>query len=233
MVRNIRKGRISPQFHVIFDDNFETVRTEEGIEPLVWEELLTTNSFRSNIEDNDDLPTLDKEWFDAEELRERVMKDRCEMEKRGSITNYPRNSEIAISDKTIVDNGMISNVESGMNKDSPVVGNNEIQPVRRSNRARKSPDRLEYKQLGGGTVNALMIRMVRNIKKFVNSYSYLMSLLMDGDTGLMEDLPFDSLSRGLMMMNGYKSTIYDPDTPNYSQEMSGKYSEEYKKEMKE
>ena len=48
---------------------------------------------------------------------------------------------------------------------------------------------------------------------------------MDGDTGLMEDLPFDSLSRGLMMMNGYKSTIYDPDTPNYSQEMFGKYSE--------
>ena len=60
-----------------------------------------------------------------------------------------------------------------------------------------------------------------------------MALLMDGDTGLMEDLPFDSLSRGLMMMNGYKSTIYDPDTPNYSQAMSGKYSEEYKKEMKE
>ena len=63
LVRNIRTVRISPQFHVIFDDNFETVRTEEGIEPLVWEELLTTNSFRSNIEDNDDLTTLDKEWF--------------------------------------------------------------------------------------------------------------------------------------------------------------------------
>lgn len=39
---------------------------------------------------------------------------------------------------------------------------------------------------------------------------------MDGYTGLMEGLHFDSLSQGLMIMNGLMSSIYDTDTPKYS-----------------
>ena len=125
---------------------------------------MTTNSFRSNIEDTDDLTTLDKEYFDEEKLREIFMKDRCEMEKRRSIKNYPRNLDIEISDKTIGENGLIIILENFMNKDSPVVRNNELQYVRRSNRERKSPYSLDYKHLGGGKINSLMIRIIRNLK---------------------------------------------------------------------
>ena len=36
LVRNLKTGKIRPQFHLVFDDYFETVHTGEDQEPPVW-----------------------------------------------------------------------------------------------------------------------------------------------------------------------------------------------------
>ena len=63
LVRNLQTGRISPQFHVIFDDNFETVYSDYEDQPLLWQELLTTGTFKSDY-DLDQVPSLENEWLD-------------------------------------------------------------------------------------------------------------------------------------------------------------------------
>ena len=76
LVRNLRTGRISPQFHVIFDDEFETVSSDTDMQPLVWEDLLTTNSFRSDLDNSEPVPRIIREWIDPEEIQERVNNSR-------------------------------------------------------------------------------------------------------------------------------------------------------------
>jgi hypothetical protein len=40
LVRNLQTGSITPQFHLVFDDFFETVFSEGEQEPDVWPELV-------------------------------------------------------------------------------------------------------------------------------------------------------------------------------------------------
>ena len=68
LVRNLQTGRISPQYHVVFDDNFETVYTDYESQPLLWEELLTTSTFKSDY-DNDSFPAIEDEWLNGDYLR--------------------------------------------------------------------------------------------------------------------------------------------------------------------
>ena len=55
LVRNLQTERISPQFHVIYDDFFETVHCEEDQQPLRWNELITFNSFKSDYDDEENI----------------------------------------------------------------------------------------------------------------------------------------------------------------------------------
>ena len=65
VVRNLKTGRLSPQFHVVYDDKFETVSTDFESQPLHWEELLITSSFKSDFCGEED-PELETEWLDDE-----------------------------------------------------------------------------------------------------------------------------------------------------------------------
>ena len=49
--------------------------------------------------------------------------------------------------------------------------------------------------------------------------------------GVIDKLPSDVLTRGFMMMNGCKSSTYDPDTPTYTQAMKGPNGQEFKDAM--
>ena len=71
-VRNLKTNRISPQFHVIYDDSFETVTTNEDDKPLIWEELLTFNSYKTDFEADGMSFGIGNEWLTEEELRHRV-----------------------------------------------------------------------------------------------------------------------------------------------------------------
>ena len=61
LVRNLRTGNLSPQFHLVYDDYFETVHSDEANMPEVWPELVECQQFRSEVEE-DKVPKLDKQW---------------------------------------------------------------------------------------------------------------------------------------------------------------------------
>ena len=73
LIRNLRMGSISPQFHVVFDDAFTTVLSEiaELEEPPEnWLDLLTFS--RLKVNDNEDgAQEFANEWLSDEELEVR------------------------------------------------------------------------------------------------------------------------------------------------------------------
>jgi hypothetical protein len=73
LVRNIKTGSISPQFHVVYDDRFMTVPSrldDDEINKEDWEELLTFSRMLSIDEDNQ-APELNEEWLSEDELKDR------------------------------------------------------------------------------------------------------------------------------------------------------------------
>ena len=77
-VRNITTGYIFPQFHVVYDNEFQTViggyDDNETLAPNIWK-TLCTNSKENAAEDmtsNDSrLPRLHKDWLLHEEKEDR------------------------------------------------------------------------------------------------------------------------------------------------------------------
>jgi hypothetical protein len=57
---------MSPQFHLVFDDYFERVFSDEGQEQAIWAELITFQTFRSDYDDEDYVPELSNEWLNPE-----------------------------------------------------------------------------------------------------------------------------------------------------------------------
>jgi hypothetical protein len=72
LVRNLQTGSITPQFHLVFDDFFETVFSKGEQEPDVWPELVTFQSFANDFDDDAYRPDLADEWLNPTELQDRV-----------------------------------------------------------------------------------------------------------------------------------------------------------------
>ncbi len=72
LVRNLQTGHISPQFHVVYDDFFETIHADDqGHPPAEWADLVTFNRTQVEWDDPDYAPELDSEWLSPEELQDR------------------------------------------------------------------------------------------------------------------------------------------------------------------
>ena len=73
LVRNLQTGSITPQFHMVYDDFFETVHSDETKEPKEWEEMLAFNRFKSDVDEEGYVPDLSDEWVSTEERLERQL----------------------------------------------------------------------------------------------------------------------------------------------------------------
>jgi len=71
LIRNLRTNRLSPQFHCIHDNYFETVHCSPENPPDNWEELCIEHSFRSNLDPEKYIPELSDQWLTPEELQEK------------------------------------------------------------------------------------------------------------------------------------------------------------------
>ena len=68
MVRNLNTGYISPQFHVVYDDWFETVYAPDGPPPPQWDELCIYSCYEVQFEPGATPPGLQDEWYSKDEL---------------------------------------------------------------------------------------------------------------------------------------------------------------------
>ena len=89
LVRNLNTGRISPQFHVVFDNWFETVYCdEEEEEPPVWDIIVTHSKFAANVDPLEMVEyEIDDEWLTKEEINDRPAK------RQSRIGMAPRDSD--------------------------------------------------------------------------------------------------------------------------------------------
>ena len=206
----------------MYDDRFETVHSDVNSQPLLWDELLATSTFKSDYS-NSDVPSLDNECLNEEDLRERVKEEKNRTEKSGS-TKY--------GIEYIINNDNVSSFEKF---EEPFLQREPSEKYfdhpRRSSRRRRSPSHLTYDQKGRSVYNMMALRMASKVDPNDSFYKYLMFLMTDGNSGCLEGLPVDVLYRGLAQINGFKSNIYGPDTPDYSQAMKGPNSQEFREEM--
>jgi hypothetical protein len=72
LVLNMRTGNISPQFHLVHDDYFETVHSSDSDEPEVWKEMVRFQRHYANYDGEVDwLPELSDEWLSDRDLTQR------------------------------------------------------------------------------------------------------------------------------------------------------------------
>jgi hypothetical protein len=90
LVRNLQTGSITPQFHVVYDDFFETVHSEEDQEPKEWVELLQFSRFKSDYDEEGDVPELAYEWLSD---TERIQRDSEREQERISLLDQ-RNTSV-------------------------------------------------------------------------------------------------------------------------------------------
>ena len=62
LVLNPRTGNVSPQYHVVFDDEFTTITCGPEKPPPNWTEFARMNSEQLYIDDDKEIRSLDKEW---------------------------------------------------------------------------------------------------------------------------------------------------------------------------
>ena len=67
LIRNLTTGRLSPQFHVVFDPWFETVYENGDKAPAAWDILLTHHHYEVALDDTD-TSELHDDWLTKEEL---------------------------------------------------------------------------------------------------------------------------------------------------------------------
>jgi hypothetical protein len=81
LVRNLQTGSITPQYHLVFDDFFETVFLDGEQEPDVWPDLVVFQSFANDCDDEGYRPELADEWLNPAELQERFTRQQVECDR--------------------------------------------------------------------------------------------------------------------------------------------------------
>jgi hypothetical protein len=75
LVRNLQTGSITPQFHMVFDDYFQTVHANDTATPADWDNLITFHRqqavIQGHLDEHPYTPELKEEWLSASEVNER------------------------------------------------------------------------------------------------------------------------------------------------------------------
>ncbi len=66
LVRNPRTGRVSPQFHCVHDNFFETVHCTQEKPPENWNDLVAFQTHLGDIDEGEYVPELSAEWNDPD-----------------------------------------------------------------------------------------------------------------------------------------------------------------------
>ena len=87
-ILNLRTGYITPQFHVVYDDFFQTAHNEALIDgnmlpfdEIEWENLFRDQRERYIEEDLDEFPELNDEWLDQNEIDQQNHENRHRFER--------------------------------------------------------------------------------------------------------------------------------------------------------
>ena len=83
LVRNLKTGYLSPQYHVVFDDKFETVYADDDQPPPEWDQLCILQRHETAFDDQDNPPSLADEWLSPEEIEQQQFRQSVAMRRQG------------------------------------------------------------------------------------------------------------------------------------------------------
>jgi hypothetical protein len=259
LVRNLQTGSITPQFHLVYDDYFETVHSREDQEPANWGELLRFGRVQSEFDEGDVGPELPDEWLNPFEMAERTARRQAErdalLERQGAGANpmdilptspapqnnlepmgiVPQVTGIVPQTTQTVIQPQIVVVPPTVHPIVPAPPPTPAIPQGRPTRVRTQPVRFgdQYNKYYNQAAGALCMKAAKSLVNcavgYESDYRYLLALLTDVDTGII-----DALHPSMLQFAGcYKATSgKDPDLPTYREAMSGPDAEFYEDAMK-
>ncbi|MGH3053412.1 MAG: reverse transcriptase domain-containing protein [Gaiellaceae bacterium] len=250
LVRNLQTGSITPQFHMVYDDFFETVHSDHDKEPKEWKELLQFSRFKSDFDDADYVPQLADEWLSDEEVAQK----RQDEEKQKLI---PRTERLLQRESPKVDRPDEGSQESMAMPQAEVANETELQreqlheatvpdpepigaeadapdPAMRPKRQRRPPDRYGYGRVKAyqamTSFCAMIAASMLGTQGFETDLRYMAALLTDMDHGTQEGNIPPWYSEYPHAMKAKKTQ--DPDTPTFDQAMNGPHREEFIEAMR-
>ena len=132
---------------------------------------MSFNTFKSGYDEEDSVPDLQSEWLDNEERRKRESAGQREVKRIRASDNDRMD---LIRDKSQEEEDFIV-------QDDSINGNTGNDDPRSLSRNKRSPDRLEYKQLGGEKINLMGFKLSKSLSDDYSEYKQLMALLSDSD----------------------------------------------------
>ena len=71
LLRSLTTIRMTPKFHVVYNDLFETSHSSDDTRPAVWTDIIIFSHFKSDFDENDSVPNLANEWLTPVEVTNR------------------------------------------------------------------------------------------------------------------------------------------------------------------
>ena len=87
LIRNLGTNHVSPQFHLLYADLFETVHSGEEEIPRNWPELVVMHKFKSSYDESAWTPELAPEWLSPEEKEAQANQYRLQREQLSPPTD--------------------------------------------------------------------------------------------------------------------------------------------------
>ena len=236
LILNPRTNRISPQFHCVYDDHFETVHSHDNKTPPIWEDLVINNRFRNEIDDDDDI----EDTWNPKETSTTDKGDDGSADKPPSPTplGQPKPSdEMRVPPTPPVDVDPAPRAADTPPDNEP----EDRDPTResgprRSTRIRKPVDRFTPdKAHGYHTVQRYTNALIGCICAFysvrnIHDVNYATALAMDPVFGHLDSYTQpDMLTRNPWMFKSKK--MADPDTPSIKEALSGPFRDEFLESM--
>jgi hypothetical protein len=204
LVRNLQTGSITPQFHLVYDDYFETVHSREDQEPAGWGELLQFGRVQAEFDEGDVGPELHDEWLNPIELGERTAMRQVErdaiLDRQGAGAAPADQLPGPPADHIILEATDIVPQQAPTEFEPQIVVNPPINaplptlptPQVRPTRVRTRPDRFgdRYNQYyNNRAAGALFMKVEKSLVDcsigYESDYRYLLALLTDVDTVLL------------------------------------------------
>ena len=260
LVRNLQTGSMTPQFHMVCDDFFETAHSTDSDEPTEWPDLLVTSRFRSDFDSEDFVPESPDEWLNTQELADRTLERQREREQLlrhqtpdappapSAPTSPPHSSVPPVAPPSADDS-----IASPSLEDPPAVpppppvqlpapdippepdSSASSSPLRRSTRVRKTPEFFHQDKRCHTAISCFCQSVAKNLVQCAlgceHDFRYIMALLTDIDFGAL-DTVHPGINQCPHALTG-KSKKNDPDAPTWNEAMTGPHRDDFLAEMEQ
>ena len=241
MIRNLRTGSISPQFHVVYDEWFSTLPNDPSDQqlaaPEVWQDLIVISRDEIGFDKADIPPQLHPDWLTNEEADRRAIYERKRQRERNLLpADEPADIVVANDDD---DFPVPDNVV-----DDPFVDDDdeEVEPVVPEQRRLQRERRPNPKYYGPEYVNAMTEAQQKfGILDFNDAFIASMNSIIDKPTNHettiytvmhADKVDEDGLLDALHPL-AFAARANADDTPNFSQAMTGPDAEGFYEAMKQ